>query len=433
MIVRLKASKRSLGIFIIAITVCALFTGNISAQTDSAILASARKNGLEMSNWFLAQNPNMSTGYPQSCSFYGVCIFSEAIKDTSLVNAVDRRYRAYIAGGNTPAVGNVDMNVHGIVPFELYRQSNPKYAPFLTYGTRMADDEFSTAHLRPDSLSTYSRFWVDDMYMIGSLQTQAYKSTNTARYINNAARTLFRYIDSLQQPNGLFYHCPALGANWYWGRGNGWAASSMTELLLAIPAAHPLRAQIMSAYMQQMWALARCQDSSGMWHQLLDDKTTFIESSCTGMFVFALATGVDQGWLTADSFKVAAKKGWMALAGYFDPVNGLRNVCIGLSASSDRTVYTQHQQQTGDSHGTAGFIWAATAMARWLGKPLVQIGSDHPGCKLTESPKVGVDNRIFDCKGRIIHGDAKNFRNKNSRITKGVYFRNGKRFAETME
>ena len=105
-----------------------------------------------------------------------------------------------------PATGHVDRNVHGIVPCELYRQT--RYSPFLTAGLRLANDEFSLAnpnHLRPDSLSTYSRFWVDDMYMIGSLQTQAFKSTDSAKYVTNAARTLFRYIDSLQQMNGLLY------------------------------------------------------------------------------------------------------------------------------------------------------------------------------------------------------------------------------------
>lgn len=393
-------------------------------QADSVVLASAKKYGRTMCNWFLKRNSGMSTDYPSSCSFYGICIFSEATKDTSLLNAVSKRYKIYLAGGGNPGVGNVDMNVHGIVPFELYRQT--KDAQFLPVGTRIANDEFSSAHLRSDSLSTYSRFWVDDMYMIGSLQTQAYKSTNSAAYINNAARTLWRYGDSLQRPIGLFYHSYFNRALFYWGRGNGWGVSSMSELLCALPATHPRYAAIITMYRNQMRALYKYQDTSGMWRQLIDNKKTFIESSCTGMFVFGLATGLDHGWLEGDSFKVAVKKGWTALATYFDTVNGLKNVCVGLNASSDSANYTQHPIQTGDSHGTAGFIWAATAVVRLLSKPIVQIGFPEK-CRISAKNGNRLTDDIVNLQGRLIRGaESKKPGDNNSRILSGACIYKGK-------
>jgi rhamnogalacturonyl hydrolase YesR len=411
--------------FILCFSSGIFFAANISAQapTDSAVLASAKKYGRIMCNWFLKKNATMATDYPTSCSFYGISIFSEAIKDTSLLNSVSRRYKTYLAGGKTPAVGSVDMNVHGIVPFELYRQTAD--AQFLPVGTRMADDEFSTAHLRSDSLSTYSRFWVDDMYMIGSLQTQAYKSTNSSNYINNVARTLWRYGDSLQQPNGLFYHSYYNHALFYWGRGNGWAAASMSEMLSVIPETHPRYEAIMASYLNQMRALYKYQDTSGMWHQLIDNKTTFLESSCTGMFTFGLATGLDHGWLQDDTFKVAAKKGWTALVANFDTINGLKNVCIGLNASADSANYTQHTIQTGDSHGTAAFIWAATAMVRLLGKPGVEIVL--PG-KNRISAKTGsrLSSGVYTPQGRLVRSaESIKTGDRNSPIN-GVYIDKGK-------
>ena len=402
------------------------FASDIAAQapTDSAVLASAKKYGRIMCNWFLKKNTTMSTDYPTACSYYGINIFSEAIKDTSLLTAVSQRYKTYIASGKTPAVGSVDNNVHGIVPFELYRQT--KDAQFLPVGTRLANDEFSTAHLRTDSLSTYSRFWVDDMYMIGSLQTQAYKSTNDATYINNGARTLWRYGDSLQQPNGLYYHNYVNKAFFYWGRGNGWAVSAMSELLSVIPADHPRSAAIMTSYLNLMRSLYKYQDTSGMWRQLIDNKTTFIESSCTGMFIFGLASGLDHGWLEGDTFKVAAKKGWTALATYFDTVNGLKNVCIGLNASADSANYTKHTIQTGDSHGTAAFIWAATAMVRLLGKPSVQTALPEKGRISAETGNL-LSSGIYSLQGRLIRSaESKNHGDKNTGIKNGVYIYKGK-------
>lgn len=41
------------------------------------------------------------------------------------------------------------------------------------------------------------------------------------------------YLDELQRPNGLFYHAPDVP--YYWGRGNGWVAAGMAELLQCLP------------------------------------------------------------------------------------------------------------------------------------------------------------------------------------------------------
>jgi rhamnogalacturonyl hydrolase YesR len=65
---------------------------------------------------------------------------------------------------------------------------------------------------------------IDDMYMTGSLHVQAYRATKDKTYLDFCADYSVRYINTLQQKNGLYQH----GANrsqHYWGRGNGWLGS----------------------------------------------------------------------------------------------------------------------------------------------------------------------------------------------------------------
>ena len=88
------------------------------------------------------------------------------------------------------------------------------------------------------------------MFMITILQVQAYRATGDPKYIDRAANEMTAYLDKLQQPNGLFYHAP--DAPFFWGRGNGWVAAGMAELLRSLPASHPQRARIMSAYLTMM-------------------------------------------------------------------------------------------------------------------------------------------------------------------------------------
>lgn len=74
------------------------------------------------------------------------------------------------------------------------------------------------------------------MYMITIVQTHAYKVTKDRKYIDRAAKEMVMYLDELQRPNGLFYHAPDVP--FYWGRGNGWMAAGMSELLRCLPKKH---------------------------------------------------------------------------------------------------------------------------------------------------------------------------------------------------
>jgi unsaturated rhamnogalacturonyl hydrolase len=313
---------------------------------------------------------SLGNGYAIMCSYDGVMIFSEATGDTSLSDRVIAAYQPYLTGQSHPLpVGHVDNNVFGIVPFEIYRQTQE--AQYLPLAVALADAEF--ANPRSDGLSSYTRFWVDDLYMVCSLQAQAYKSLEEPRYVENGVTQLLGYIsdvEDLQQSNGLFHHSAT--SPYFWGRGNGWAAAAMTETLLAMPIDHPRRAEVLAAYRQQMAGLLAYQDSSGLWYQLVnlpDDPRNWLETSCTGMFVFALATGVNQGWLVDPAYSRAAIKGWQGLEGFINVSGDVEQVCVGTSQGNSLEYYFNRPQSTGDAHGQAGAIWAATAMVR-AGLPL---------------------------------------------------------------
>ena len=86
---------------------------------------------------------------------------------------------------------------------------------------------------------------------------------------------------------------------YFWGRGDGWFAAGMAEMLRDLPANHPQRARILAGYKTMMAALLRYQAKDGMWRQLIDHEEFWEESSSTGMFAYAMITGVKNGWLDA--------------------------------------------------------------------------------------------------------------------------------------
>ena len=300
--------------------------------------------------------------YPKACTYYGCLIFADVVHDSAIRAQLQNKYSPFLKGRHRVHSGHVDFNVFGIWPFEIFRQTGDKN--YLEIARRLADDEYKNSGV--NDLAAYTRFWVDDMYMVGSLQIQAFKSLKDTIYLNRAARQLVAYCDKLQRPNGLFYHRD--DAPFYWGRGNGWAAAAMAEVLPALPRDSKYYKPLMAAYLKMMDALLGFQGNDGMWHQLLDDPDSFAETSCTGMFLFAMATGLENNWLPSGKYAGKAVKGWNSLAGYVNEKGEVRDVCVGTNAKNKRKHYLTRPRSTGNFHGQAAVLWAATAMIRWQAK-----------------------------------------------------------------
>jgi rhamnogalacturonyl hydrolase YesR len=170
------------------------------------------------------------------------------------------------------------------------------------------------------------------------------------------------YLDRLQQTNGLFFHAPDVP--FFWGRGNGWFAAGMSELLRSLPENHPGHARILQGYRKMMAALLQYQDADGMWRQLVDHPEAWPESSGSGMFTFALITGVKHGWLDEQTYGPAARKGWLALIQHLDADGDLRDVCEGTNKKNSLQYYLTRGRKVGDLHGQAPVLWCATAWLR---------------------------------------------------------------------
>ncbi|WP_341842914.1 glycoside hydrolase family 88/105 protein [Chitinophaga caseinilytica] len=310
--------------------------------------------------------------YPETCTWYGALTFAQVTGDSPLRQQLKDRFEPLFGARDTliPIPDHVDYTVFGCVPLELYLQT--KEDRYLRLGKGIADKQWGppegkrvvpASHRFYDQGYTWqTRLWIDDMFMITAVQSQATRATGDRSYIDRAANEMILYLDSLQQPNGLFYHAPS--APFFWGRGNGWMAAGMSELLRSVPKDNPNRPRILKAYQTMMASLLKYQADDGMWHQLIDDPQSWKETSCTGMFAFAMISGVKNGWLDAKTYGPAARKAWLSLITYLDENSDIRNVCEGTNMKNDHQYYLDRKRLTGDLHGQAPLLWCATALLR---------------------------------------------------------------------
>jgi rhamnogalacturonyl hydrolase YesR len=330
--------------------------------------ASPREIGTRVAERFIA-SPHANFGrpggpgriiYPEVVTWYGALTFAQLTGNKDMTSRLTQRFEPFFSSeaALVPDPVNVDSTVFGAVPFELYIETrDPRY---LALGQRFADTQWEDP--TPDGLSKQSRFWIDDMYMITLVEVQAYRATHDPKYLDRAALEMSAYLDKLQQPNGLFYHAPDVP--FFWGRGDGWVAAGMAELLSSLPANHPLRPKIMAGYQKMMAALLQYQGKDGLWKQLLDHPEAWDETSCTGMFTFAMITGVKNGWLDKKIYGPAARKGWLGLVSKIDTNGDISDVCEGTNKKNDLNYYLTRARNTGDLHGQAPILWCASAFLR---------------------------------------------------------------------
>jgi unsaturated rhamnogalacturonyl hydrolase len=301
-------------------------------------------------------------GYPVVCAWYGALTFAQVTHDDALREELIKKFEPLMPGGAdaawTPLRHHVDDNIFGVVPLQIAIETkDPKY---LAYGKSWADKQWD--HPLPNGLSDETRYWVDDMYMLTMLQLEAYRATGDKKYLDRDALEMVTYLEKLQQPNGLFYHAPDVP--YVWGRGDGWVAAGMAEMLRDLPATDPKRATILKSYKRMMAALLKCQAKDGMWRELIDHDEAWEESSGSAMFAFAMITGVKNGWLNADTYGPAARRGWIAVTGMIDQNNNVVNVCEGTAKKDSLEYYLERRRLTGDLHGQAPILWAATELMR---------------------------------------------------------------------
>ncbi|HEX7026646.1 MAG TPA: glycoside hydrolase family 88 protein [Gammaproteobacteria bacterium] len=294
--------------------------------------------------------------YAEAAMGYGALKFAKATHNSGLLKALSRRYRDVPGTGDLLSADHVDANVYGILPLELYLVDQDERK--LKEGLALADAQWLKP--RKDGLTRQTRYWIDDVWMINSLQVQAYRATADSKYLDRAAVQTEAYLRQLQQANGLFYH--GKDAPFYWGRGNGWVAAGLAELLSELPRDHPRYEMIASGYKRMMKALLTYQADDGMWRQLIDKPESWKETSSTAMFGFSMATGVKQGILLDKKYSNAYKKAWAALVTYVDKDGKLHEVCVGTGQSRDIDYYLQRPRTAGDFHGQAPLLWFARIM-----------------------------------------------------------------------
>ncbi|SMD02052.1 glycoside hydrolase family 88/105 protein [Pedobacter africanus] len=307
--------------------------------------------------------------YAGVCTWNGALDYALKTQDQKLIKLLQDKFEPFFTYEKAllPPMNHVDYNMFGSLALKLYQIT--KDERYKKIGLAYADTQWelpgnanaAEKAWADKGFSWQTRLWIDDMYMITVVQNEAYKVTGDRKYIDRAAKEMVLYLNELQRPNGLFYHAPDVP--YYWGRGDGWMAVGMPDLLRILPKDHQDRPRIMEGYLKMMKSLKDYQRPSGMWNQLIDQPDLWVETSGTAMFTYGFIVGLQEGWLDAATYAPAARKAWLAMVPYVDARNNVTEVCIGTGKKNDKQHYQDRPRNAGDLHGQAPYLWCAAALS----------------------------------------------------------------------
>lgn len=214
--------------------------------------------------------------------------------------------------------------------------------------------------------------WGDDLYMSVPFLARMGELTGDRRYFDEAAMQVINFTKILWNPVTSLYHHGYFDdikekSIASWGRANGWMIVAQIELLDRLPLNHPKRIELLEIFKQQVQGLARYQDASGLWHQILDHNNTYLETSCTAMFTYAIAKAVNKGWL-AHRYAYIAERGWEGITTRILPDGQVEGICMGTGIGMNNHYYAIRPTPLNDIHGLGAVLLAGTEIIKLIEK-----------------------------------------------------------------
>jgi unsaturated rhamnogalacturonyl hydrolase len=334
------------------------------------LIPSAKDVGVLLANRFSKQALNFTAknmpgdGYKVVCEWYGALGVAKSTNNQTLLDALVAKFnpvKATFVADMTGGDAHVDRYIFGMVPLEIYLQTGD--ASYLPLGLEVADKQQTTSQTRNA---------IDDMFMMTGLQLEAYRAKKkatseqeAAKYTNFMAPIMVDYLKA-QKANGLFHHNVTEGPV-HWGRGNGWFAAGMAEMLKDLPKSDARYATIEAGYKKMMEGLLAFQSKNGLWYQVLDlpnDSKNWEETSGSAMFTYAMIVGVRRGVLDATKYVPVIDAAWAGIQKKISAQGDVSDICIGTWYKANAAEYMALTRLTGDGHGQAPVLWAAAELLR---------------------------------------------------------------------
>lgn len=178
------------------------------------------------------------------------------------------------------------------------------------------------------------QLWADTLFMTNLFLSRAGAILNKEEYIEESKKQFLIHIKYLFDKScGLWFH----GWNFllknnfsavHWARGNCWYTAGVVDYLEMVEVEPFLKTYLIDTLKAQADALKKYQCDDGMWRTIIDDNTSYRETSATAGFAYGILKAVRKGYLDSE-YKEMAKKALNAVKQRIDDEGVVHYVSYG--------------------------------------------------------------------------------------------------------
>lgn len=283
---------------------------------------------------------------------YGIYQYYRQTGDEQMRKVIDGWFADRFAEGATT------KNVNTMAPFLTlaYRYEetgNPALLPWLETWAEWAMYEMPrTEHGGMQHITlaeeNHQQMWDDTLMMTVLPLAKIGKLLGKPEYVEEAVYQFLLHVQNLMdRETGLWFHGWSYEgrhnfANARWARGNSWLTIVIPEFLELMdwPEHNATRRYLIQVLENQVAALAKCQDESGLWHTLLDDPQSYLEASATAGFAYGILKAVRKRYISK-AYAPVAEKAIKGVVANISPQGELLQVSFGTGMGRDLEFYRQ--------------------------------------------------------------------------------------------
>ena len=373
--------------------------GNADAAKDAGPSLAADSLAVRFANAVMSRwpDPNNITTTPAFEYNHGIVLRGmeqvyRRTSDARYLTYIQKYIDSYVSGSGAitlPAAHSFDnIQPAVLLPFLYQKTGSAKYQTAADtirarYDSipRNADKGFWHKQTYPNQM------WLDSIYM-GEPFLARYGAvfgtcgTFCASTVTEQVNLIAQHV---QDPTtGLLYHAwddSAAGqkAAWadattgrspvIWGRAMGWYAMALVDMLDDLPTNQAGRSQMLTSLASMAAGIKSTQDpATGLWYQVVDQGSKsddWLETSGSGMFVYALKVGVARGYIDA-SYLTVANSGWQGLKTKVTNLSSgtpsINGAVQGMSVQTTYALYINQTALTDSPHGLCAILLAAAEM-----------------------------------------------------------------------
>lgn len=216
----------------------------------------------------------------------------------------------------------------GMMYAEMFRVYKDKkmYSPMERYFNfiLMHPSKRNLKHtFEPGNYCTERWSWCDALFMGPTVWAKMANITGKEEYLkfmDKEYRFSYKYLYSKE--NHLFFRDDSFfdkkeknGQPVFWGRGNGWVLAGLPIIIQELPSNFKNKKFYERLFVEMAEKIAVLQDEKGFWHASLLDPDSYPnpEMSCTGFYTYALAWGINHGYLDKAKYQPIVEKGWQSM------------------------------------------------------------------------------------------------------------------------